>query len=116
MLLRSRGARDRRTPADDPGKDVKEMPPLYMGASLRRMEDCGLSRGLVSPHRKPRTDVLGYSQPSLTGLFLAVVSTQDWRPGLLSAVPSGLDLVPIVDPVLRVQGVRAYRDQSRRDG
>jgi hypothetical protein len=30
---------------------------------------------------------------SLAGLFLALISTQDWRPGLLSAVPSGL--VPI---------------------
>ena len=26
---------------------------------------------------KPRTDVLGYSQPSLTGLVLALVPTQD---------------------------------------
>jgi hypothetical protein len=43
--------------------------------------------------RKPRTSVLGHSQPSLAGLFLALISTQDWRPGLLSAVPSGL--VPI---------------------
>jgi len=42
---------------------------------------------------KPRTSVLGHSQPSLAGLFLALISTQDWRPGLLSAVPSGL--VPI---------------------
>jgi hypothetical protein len=32
-------------------------------------------------------------QPSLAGLFVALISTQDWRPGLLSAVPSGL--VPI---------------------
>ena len=40
--------------------------------------------------RKPRTDVLGYSQPSLAGLFLDLMSTQDLRPGLLSAVPAGL--------------------------
>src|SRR5580704_16590342 len=44
----------------------------------------------------PRTSVLGHSQPSLAGLFLALKSTQDWRPGLLSAVPSGLDLERVV--------------------
>jgi hypothetical protein len=32
----------------------------------------------------------------LRGLFLALKSTQDWRPGLLSAVPSGLDLESVV--------------------
>ena len=42
---------------------------------------------------KPRTSVLGHSQPSLAGLFLVLIFTQDYRPGLLSAVPSGL--VPI---------------------
>jgi hypothetical protein len=44
-----------------------------------------------SLHSKPRTSVLGHSQPSLAGLFVVFMSTQDWRPGLLSAVPSGLE-------------------------
>jgi len=35
----------------------------------------------------PGLPVLGHSQPSLAGLFLTLISTQDWRPGLLSAVP-----------------------------
>jgi len=40
----------------------------------------------------PRTGVLGYSQPSLAGLFDRVGPDPGLRPGLLSAVPSGLVL------------------------
>ena len=36
----------------------------------------------------PRTAVLGYFQPSLTGLSLALMSNPGLRPGLLSAVPT----------------------------
>jgi len=46
------------------------------------------------PSRVPSAEtqdyVLGYSQPSPSGLIRAVNPTQDSRPGLLSAVPSGL--------------------------
>jgi hypothetical protein len=69
-------------------EDIQEMLYRYVGGIARENgipalavgvdhEDCGL-HGLVRPIiRKPRTDVLGYSQPSLTGLFLALMSTQD---------------------------------------
>jgi len=40
--------------------------------------------GIVSSLANPRTGVLGHSQPSLAGLFLIVIPTQDWRPGLAS--------------------------------
>jgi len=40
--------------------------------------------------------ILGHSQPSLAGLIIPANSTQDSRPGLLSAVPSGLRLERIV--------------------
>ncbi len=33
---------------------------------------------------------------SQEGLFLALIFTQDWRPGLLSAVPPGLNLERVV--------------------
>jgi hypothetical protein len=46
--------------------------------------------------RMPRTHVLGYSQPSLRDWSVVSNPTQDSRPGLLSAVPAGLNSEPAV--------------------